>query len=381
MKHNDSLAPLAGIRVVETTSYLAGPMTSMMLADLGAEVVKVEPPGGDGFRGFGHRRQGLSALWSSVNRGRRSIVLNLKDADDLTVMKGLLAEADVLVANWRPHVATQLGLGSDVLDDLNPRLVRLSINGFGASGPMAGAPAFDSLIQGLTGMVDLLRHTGRPDVSPYWVVDKVVAAFGAQALLAALLRRERTGRGGSVEVPMLDVMTYFNFPDLFQHRTYIGDASPWRPAFSPVVPTADGYIVITPVSGAHISRMLKALERPDIKSELQSIQDPSAAVDVLYGHLRRILPAQTTEHWLRLFQAQDVPVGPMLSLEEHLADPQVVHNNLYHEVGTPVGPARAVRYPACFDGEQLRARRPAPNVDEHAAEIRMVLSPGGAEAS
>lgn len=369
----DDAAPLAGLRVVETTSYLAGPMTSMMLADLGADVVKVEPPGGDGFRGFGHRRQGLSALWASANRGRRSIVLDLKAADDLAVMKDLLAQADVLVANWRPHVAAQLGLGPEVLQALNPRLVRLSITGYGSSGPMADAPAFDSLIQAMTGMVDLLRPTGRPDVSPYWVVDKAVAAFGAQALLAALYRRERTGRGGNVELPMLDVMTYFNFPDVFQHRTFVGDATPWKPPFSPVVATADGHIVVTPVSGAHISRMLKALERPDVKAELRAIEDPAAAVDVLYARLGEILRSAPTAHWQALLEAHDVPSAPVRSLEDHLADPQVRHNRLYHEVQTPSGPARAVRYPASFEGRHARSARSSPAVDEHGPGIRAEL--------
>jgi CoA:oxalate CoA-transferase len=366
--------PLTGVKIVESSSYLTGPYASVMLADLGAEVIKVEPPGGDGFRIFGHQKEGWSALWTSSNRGKRSIVLNLKNADDLATMKQLIKAADVLVENWRPHVAASLGLGQDVVSLINSRLVRLSITGFGDSGPLSSAPAFDSLIQGHTGMVDLLSATGKPDVAPYWVVDKVVATFGAQAVLAALYQRERTGKGSHVSLPMLDVMTYFNFPDMFQHRTFIGDTTPWAPAFSPVVRTADGYLVITPVSGAQISRTLKALDRPDIKAEMLAIENPVAMIDTFYKHMNEILATQPSAHWLALFESFDLPVAPVRTLDEHLGDPQVLHNKLYHEVPTPAGPMRAVRYPASFDRVHMTPAGAPPRSDEHARQIRAELA-------
>jgi crotonobetainyl-CoA:carnitine CoA-transferase CaiB-like acyl-CoA transferase len=366
--------PLEGIKIVESSSYLTGPYTSVMLADLGAQVIKVEPPGGDSFRAFGHGKQGWSALWTSSNRGKRSIVLNLKNADDLATMKQLVAAADVLVENWRPHVAVSLGLGQDVVSTLNPRLVRLSITGFGPSGPLSGAPAYDSLIQAHTGMVDLLSHKGKPDVAPYWVVDKVVATFGAQAVLAALFQRERTGRGSQVSVPMLDVMGYFNFPDMFQHRTFVGDTTPWKPAFNPVVKTADGYLVITPVSGAQMSRTLKALNRPDIKEELLAMKGGVEMTDTFYRRLNELLVTNTTAHWLAVFEPFDLPVAPVRTLEEHLADPQVRHNQIYHEVPSPVGPLRTPRHPASFDGKWVPPAGMPPQSNEHAEQIRAELA-------
>ncbi len=366
--------PLAGVRVVESSSYLTGPYTSTMLADLGAQVIKVEPPGGDAFRKFGHGKQGLSALWTSSNRGKQSIVLDLKSAEGLATLKELLVQADVLVENWRPHVAANLGLGQEVVAALNPRLVRLSITGYGPDGPMAGKPAYDSLIQAQTGMIDLLRPSGRPDVAPYWVVDKVVATFGAQAVTAALFARERSGRGAQVSLPMLDVMSYFNFPDMFQHRTFVGDATPWKPAFCPVVRTADGYLVITPVSGAQMSRTLKALERPDIKAELMAIHDPVLMTDTFYKRIGEVLATKPSAHWLALFEPFDLPVAQVRSLEEHLADPQVAHNAMYHELDSPVGPIRVPRYPAEFDGARTGADSGPPAVDEHAARIREELA-------
>ncbi|NDZ18561.1 CoA transferase [Variovorax sp. WS11] len=369
-----SQGPLAGIRVVDSSSYMTGPLAATMLADLGATVVKVEPPGGDGFRAFGHKVAGFSALWSNINRGKRSIVLDLKSATDLATMKALLATADVLVENWRPHVAGSLGLGQEVLEALNPRLVRLSITGFGDSGPLSRTPAYDSLIQGHTGMVHLLSAAGAPDVAPYWVVDKVVATFGSQSILAALYARERSGKGSHVSLPMLDVMAYFNFPDMFQHRTFTEDETPWRPAFNPVVRTSDGYVVVAPVNGGQISRTLKALERPDIKAQMLAIHDHSKMVDCLYAHLNEIMSTKPAAHWLALLEPFDVPIAPVRTLDEHLADAQVEHNRIYRELPSPAGPMRVPRFPARFDRRQLEPAGAPPLVDADGARIRAELA-------
>ncbi|WP_179106950.1 CoA transferase [Variovorax sp. KK3] len=357
---------------------MTGPLAATMLADLGATVVKVEPPGGDGFRGFGHKVGGFSALWSNINRGKRSIVLDLKAAADLATMKELLATADVLVENWRPHVAGSLGLGQEVLEALNSRLVRLSVTGFGDSGPLSRAPAYDSLIQAYTGMVHLTSADGAPNVAPYWVVDKVVATFGTQSVLAALYERERTGKGSHVSLPMLDVMSYFNFPDMFQHRTFVEDLTPWRPAFNPVVRTADGHVVVAPVNGGQISRTLKALDRPDIKAEMLAIRDHAEMVDRLYAHLNEIMATKPTAHWLALLEPFDVPIAPVCTLDEHLDDAQVRHNRIYREVPTPAGPMRVPRFPASFDRRHFEPAGAPPEVDADAAPVREELAVGHA---
>lgn len=366
--------PLEGVKIIEFSSYLTGPYTSMMLGDLGAQIIKVEQPGGDSFRKFGHSQQGLSSLWCSSNRGKRSMVLDLKQADDLATMKQLLTTADVLIENWRPHVADSLGLDQKTVQALNPKLVRLSITGYGYTGPLSNAPAFDSLIQGHTGMLDLAADDDTPNVAPYWVVDKVVATFGAQAVLAALYQREKTGAGSHVSLPMLDVTAYFNFPDIFQHRTFIGDERPRAPAFSPVIPTADGHILLAPVSGAQLSRTLKALERPDIKERMLAMDDSVEMVKMFYREVGLILQTRPSAHWLALFESFDLPVGPVRKLDEHLNDPQVLHNALYHEIDSPAGPVRAVRYPGSFDGVQLRPMGPLPRPGEHTAQIKAELA-------
>lgn len=361
--------PLEGITVIETSSFLTGPFASMMLSDLGADVIKVEPPTGDGFRRFGHNRDGFGASWTNSNRGKKSIVIDLKTPDGVARLKGLLASADVLVENWRPRVSESLGLGQDVVSRLNPRLVRLSITGFGDTGALANAPAFDSLIQGRTGIVASEGRNGTPAVTPFNMVDKVTGAFGVQAILAALFEREKTGRGGWVQLPMLDVMGYFNFPDMFQHRTFENDQSDWKPPASQVLATSDGYVVISPANGQQMSKTLNAIERPEWKDEFKRMADPVAMANLFFERVGQVVREKSTEHWLAVFAAQDVPAAPVFSLDEFLADEQVANNQIYHFVDSPVGQIRTARYPALFDGRQMTARSGPPAVGEHDKDI------------
>lgn len=368
--------PLSGITVIETSSFLTGPFASMMLSDLGAEVVKVEPPGGDGFRRFGHNRDGFGASWTNANRGKRSIVIDLKTAEGVARLKHLLTTADVLIENWRPRVSESLGLGEDVVRELNPRLIRLSINGFGKSGALANAPAFDSLIQGRTGIVASEGRNGMPAVTPFNMVDKVTGTFGAQAVLAALYERERTGKGAVIQLPMLDVMGYFNFPDMFQHRTFQNDRSDWKPPASQVLATADGYVVISPANGQQMSKTLNAIERPEWKEDFKRMPDPVAMANEFFRRVGEVVVQKDTKHWLRVFAEQDVPAAPVVSLDEFLQDGQVAHNRIFSEVDSHVGPIRTARHPAIFDERLMTARFGPPAIGEHDAEI----APAGGEA-
>jgi crotonobetainyl-CoA:carnitine CoA-transferase CaiB-like acyl-CoA transferase len=361
--------PLDGIVVVETSSFLTGPFTAMMLADLGADVIKVEPPGGDGFRKFGHNRDGFGASWTNANRGKRSVVIDLKTEEGTQRLKNLLATADILVENWRPRVAASLGLGHDVLHALYPRLIRLSINGFGDTGALANAPAFDSLIQGRTGIVASEGRNGKPAVTPFNMVDKVTGAFGTQAILAALYEREKTGRASHIKLPMLDVMGYFNFPDMFQHRTFEGDTSAWKPPASQVLETSDGFVVISPANGAQMSKTLNAIERPEWKEEFKQMRDPVAMADEFFRRVGAVVKEKATAHWLTRFAELDVPAAPVFSLDEFLDDAQVANNRVFDFVDSPVGPIRTARYPATFDDRRFPARSGPPAIGEHDDEI------------
>ena len=370
--------PLDGVVVVETSSFLTGPFASLMLADLGADVIKVEPPGGDGFRKFGHSRGGFGASWVNANRSKRSIVIDLKTAEGVARFKRLLARADILVENWRPRVAASLGLGQDVLKQLNPRLIRLSITGFGDTGPLASAPAFDSLIQGRTGIVHAEGRNGSPAVTPFNMVDKVTGAFGAQAVLAALYEREKTGRAAHVKLPMLDVMGYFNFPDMFQHRTFEGDISGWKPPQSQVLETHDGYVVISPANGAQMSKTLNAIERPEWKDEFKRMPDPVLMAEEFFRRVGGVVKQKTSAFWLQRFAEMDVPAAPVFDLDQFLEDPQVANNRIFSEVSSPMGIIRAAKYPADFDGRMMMPRSGPPAVGEHDGEIEPVPALGGA---
>lgn len=362
--------PLEGLVIIETSSFLTGPFASMMLSDLGAEVIKVEPPGGDGFRRFGHSREGFGASWTNANRGKRSVVIDLKSAEGLARFKGLLEKADVLIENWRPRVATSLGLGQAVLAALNPRLIRLSITGFGDTGPLADAPAFDSLIQGRTGIVLAEgRNNGSPAVTPYNMVDKVTGIFGSQAIIAALYEREKTGLGAHVKLPMLDVMGYFNFPDMFQHRTFDGDTSGWKPPQSQVLETSDGHLVISPANGAQMSKTLSAIERPEWKDEFKQMTNPVLMAEEFFRRVGAVVKQKTTEFWLQRFLEMDVPAAPVFDLDQFLNDAQVINNQVHSLIESPVGTIRAARYPASFDGRLMTPRFGPPSVGEHDEHI------------
>ncbi len=367
---HDRRRPLDGVVVIETSSFLSGPYASMILADLGADVIKVEPPGGDGFRKFGHNKDGFGASWTNANRGKRSIVIDLKTQEGLRRLKRLVKSADVLIENWRPRVATSLGLGYEVVSGINPRLIQLSINGFGDSGPLVDAPAFDSLIQGRTGIAATeARNAGRPAVTPFNMVDKVTGAFGAQAVLAALYEREKTGQGSHVQLPMLDVMGYFNFPDMFQHRTFAGDTAEWNPPQSQVLETADGHVVISPANGQQMSKTLNAIERPEWKDDFKRMPDPVAMAAEFFRRVGTVVKERTTAFWLQRFTEMDVPAAPVFGLDEFLQDEQVVHNQIYSSLDSPVGGIRAARYPGRFDGQILPPRFGPPSVGQHDALI------------
>ncbi len=361
--------PLDGVVVIETASFLTGPFAGMMLSDLGADVIKVEPPAGDGFRRFGHNRDGFGASWTNSNRGKRSVVIDLKTPEGLARLKRLLRSADVLIENWRPRVSESLGLGRETVEALNPRLIRLSITGFGDTGKLANAPAFDSLIQGRTGIVASEARNGAPAVTPFNMVDKVTGAFGAQAVLAALFERERTGKGASIQMPMLDVMGYFNFPDMFQHRTFENDDSDWKPPASQVLATSDGFVVISPANGQQMSKTLNAIERPEWKEEFKRMSDPVRMAEEFFRRVGEVVKARDTRHWLKVFAEQDVPAAPVFSLDDFLNDEQVANNRIYNFVDSHVGPLRTARYPATFDGRMMTAQAGPPKVGEHDADI------------
>ena len=339
--------------MVEAATYISGPYAAMMLADLGAEVVKVEGPRGDPYRRFGRPSTQFSALFAAVNRGKRSVVLDLKTPEGNRAVLELLDEADVLVSNWRPEVAARLGLADDVLAARNPRLVRTYVSGYGADGPLADAPAFDTVVQGRSAMTAALSRDGEPVVSGGYPVDKITSVMVAQAVLAALVGRARSGVGERIDVSMLDSISYLNLPDLLVNRVFV-DRAPADPrnhhalAMRPL-PCRDGWVLVAPASAAAIRGACGAMGHPEWADEVLVAPDHAGMVEVILERMTRVTPALSVDEALDRLRAEDVAAAPCLGVDEFLEDAQVRHNEVFRVAEEPgLGRVRSVRYPARF---------------------------------
>lgn len=361
----DDDPPLAGCVVVDASTHLAGPFAGMMLADLGATVVKVEPPSGDPLRRYVGPRRTVGQLSASVNRNKRSVALDLKAEADRATFLEMLAGADVLLHNWRPTTEDSLRLGDDVVVGVNPRLVRLAITGFGPTGPRAEEPAFDHIIQAMTGLATRQGAPGEPQPVRTYIADKTTSMFAVQAVLAALVRRGVTGTGVRVDLPMLDATAYANFPDLYEgalYRDNLGDAEPPR-ELRAFARTADGFMVIAPGSGQQLKRTLEVAGHPELKEQLIGAGDRNEMFSRLLNVLDPVFSASPTGYWLDQFRAAGIPCGAVVDVEEHLHEPQIVHNGTYDIYHHPEhGAVLAARYPARFRGLHSVPLSPFPAV-------------------
>lgn len=367
--------PLAGYRIIDVTQMISGPMATMVLADQGAEVIKVEPPGtGDLTRALGGPR-GMSPTFTIVNRNKRSIVLNLKTQRGLDILKDLVAKADLFVQNFRPGVAEQMGIGETELRRIKPDLVYVSISGFGETGPYVHKRVYDPVIQALSGLASIQADAdGHPHMMRLIVPDKVTAITAAQAMTAALLARERTKQGQHVRLAMLDAVVSFLWPEAMVAHTFITDKEVTiRPnARDLVFDTADGYITVATVSDSEWQGLTRALERPDW------LEDPrfsTPAGRVKYADARlemtaEVLTTRTSAEWLARLDAEQVPCAPVLSRKDLLTDPQIAANKLIVESEHPsLGRMRQPRPAARFDQTPAELRIPAPRLGEHTDDV------------
>ena len=382
--------PLAGIRVLDLTSVVSGPLATMFLADQGADVIKIEPLGGDITR---RSRQSISAsgefsaLFVSSNRGKRSLALDLKRPEAAKIMRKLIASSDVLVQNFRPGTMERLGLGEPALRELNPRLIYVSISGVGESGPYAKKRVYDPIIQGLSGFADLQAKpkTRRPQMIRTIVADKTTAIFAAQAVTAALFARERTGEGQHIRLAMLDTMIAYLWPEAMTQFTVVGrEATAADPTARPdlIFETADGYITVGTISDSEWQGFCAASGRPGL-AEDPRFNTPGGRV--ANGTERILLMAdiikeRPTAEWLQRLDANDVPSAPVLRRNEVIANEQVVARELIVELEHPdIGPVRQPKPAARFDRTPARIQGPAPRIGEHSAAILAGLGLGAAE--
>jgi crotonobetainyl-CoA:carnitine CoA-transferase CaiB-like acyl-CoA transferase len=380
--------PLAGIRIVDLSAIVSGPLATMMLADQGADVVKIEPPGiGDLMRLGGFERGGLASFFANVNRGKRSLVVDLQQERGREIVRDLVRQADVFVQNFRPGAVDRIGLGEPELRALNPELIYVSISGFGDSGPYANRRVYDPIIQGLTGNVAVQRHPDidLPDLVRNIVCDKSSAYTAAQAITAALFARERGAGGQHIRVPMLDAGLAFFWPDgMIEHTLVGGGVSPGIALYDVyrLTQTADGHLIYFAASESEFLGLYRALGREDlvdhpIYGDQEKRRDHFEEVgQILYDEF---LKWNTEEITARLV-AEHVPVGPVLSLEQVFEDPQVRHNEAILEREHPTaGTIRQPRPPARFDRTPAEAGRIAPLHGEHSDEILAELGLDEAE--
>jgi crotonobetainyl-CoA:carnitine CoA-transferase CaiB-like acyl-CoA transferase len=370
--------PLAGFRIIDLTTMIAGPMATGLLGDQGADVIKVEGPGvGDLMRLLGRPREGITAVFATTNRNKRSIVLDLKSDEDRQAFMKLVTTADVVVQNFRPGVVERMGIGEDDLRKLKADLIYVSISGFGETGPYAGKRVYDPIVQALSGLATIQgdRGVGRPRMMRLVIPDKVTAITAAQAITAALLARERTGKGQHVRLSMIDAMIALAWPEGFAGHTFVGEESDVpRNALAQdlVYETSNGWITAGAVSDAEWRGLARALEHPEW---LDDERFKTAGGRVAYAKERldqtaSVLKSRTTEEWLELLDAEQVPCAPILRLSEVIHHPQIEENQLIFESDHPVaGRIRQARAAARFDKTPTTLERPAPTLGQHTEEI------------
>lgn len=366
--------PLEGFRVIDASAVVSGPLAAMMLADQGAEVIKVEPPGiGDVMRVAPFRRGGLNGFFINCNRGKRSVVIDLGKAEGRELMHTLLQGADVFLQNWRPGAAERLGLGYDELARINPGLIYCAISGYGPDGPYAHRRVYDPIIQGLSGHVAIQKHPDLPlpDLVRNIVSDKSSAYTAAQAITAALLARERGGGGQRIEVPMLDASLAFFWPDGMMKHTLVGEGIQEGPALYDVYrlwETSDGHIVWFASSDSEYFGLFRALGRPEWCEDerFSTIAARTGNQEELGAELQKAFAAFTTQALYARMVEEDVPVGPVLGIEEVLEDEQVLHNQAVQMREHPqAGRYRMARPAARFHATPQQPGGTAPLLGEH----------------
>jgi crotonobetainyl-CoA:carnitine CoA-transferase CaiB-like acyl-CoA transferase len=370
---------LSGIRVVEQGTFITGPCAGMMLADLGADVVKVESPAGDPYRSY----QGgqFSPHFQAYNRNKRSIALDLNVAADRAVFDELIASADVYIQNFRPGTAERLGAGRQRLHDLNPKLVYCSISGFGASGPYADRPSYDSVAQALSGFLSVVVDPERPRFLGPALADAITGIYAAYGVLGALFERSRTGHGRLVEVSMLEAMAHFAvepFAAFFALDRPPTSSDRPRLAQAYILRTADGGLI-----AIHLSSLAKfweglvsALDAPQIGSDerFRTRQGRIDNYEALGAALDTQFSRHPLQHWVERLGSNDVPFAPIHRIDEVVQDPQVRHLGLVVPVERAHGGKQAVRPAVQFDGARATRVMTAPLLDEHGADIRSSLS-------
>lgn len=380
--------PLHGFRIVDLTSNVSGPLATMILADQGAEVIKVEPPdGGDHTRAAANRRAGFSASFLNNNRNKRSIVLDLKKPAALRVLLRLAAGADVFIQNFRPGVAKRLGVGESAVRAVAPNIVYVSISGFGETGPYAAKPVYDPVIQGFSGLATVQAGSdeARPRLLRTILPDKLTAITASQAITAALLARERTGEGQHVRLSMLEAVLAFLWSSDMGGQTFAGDEPAAQEAASTadlIYQTADGYITVAVQTDRQWAAMAQALGRPEWLDDerFRTTALRQRNIDERLRLTQEALLTRPAAAWLERLTAAQVPCGPVLTRNQVIRHPQVAALGLVVETEhEQAGRLRQARAAARFSRTPAEIRRGAPALGQHTQEILAELGCSAAD--
>jgi CoA:oxalate CoA-transferase len=371
--------PLAGVRVLDLTRVLAGPYCTMVLADLGAEVVKIERPGtGDDSRHFGpFLPSGMSAYFASINRGKKSVALDLHDPGDVATLRRLAARADVLVENFRPGTMESFGLSSEFLRELNPRLIYASLSGFGRTGAAAERPAYDIIIQAMSGLMSVTGHdAAHPARVGTSICDILTGLFAAIGILAALCRRECAGSGADLDLAMLD-STVAALENAVSRYEVTGEVprplGTRHPSIAPfqAVDTADFPIVVAAGNESLWQKLCELLEAPELARDERLADNATRArnLDYLEEKLNERFRARTAADWLARLEHVGIPAGPIRSIPEVLADPQLADRGMLHRMYDGGAAFLTAGSPLRLDAAALPLADRAPQLGEHSQSV------------
>lgn len=369
--------PLNGVRIIDLTTVISGPSATMILADQGADVIKIEAPSGDFARDVTTRRGGFSASFINNNRNKRSVVLDLKSEEGIAAVKHLIKDADVFIQNFRPSVVQRLGLSEEVLRLINPKLLYVSIAGFGFVGPYKDKPVYDPLIQAVSALASV--QAGSDEAQPKLVrtilPDKLTGIQASQAIVAALFARERTGEGQHIRLSMLDTIVSFLWNSDMGGHTFVGDEMEKEQAQSfidLIYETVDGYVSVAVMQNKQWQAFCKAVGRDELLKDerFATAQTREINKDERLQEIQDSVISYKTDELIAVLEKADVPCAPVLTRTQMRQHPQVIANNIITEFEHPeAGLLRQAKQPAVFSKTPTSIRSGAPKLGQHTKEV------------
>ncbi len=369
--------PLHGVKVLDLTTVVMGPFATQILAELGADVIKIETHDGDNMRHPGPMKNpGMGYMFLGLNRGKRGIVLDLKQPAGREAMLRLVADADVLIYNVRPQAMARLGLSYEQVSAINPRILYVGAYGYSQAGPYAAKAAYDDLIQGIAGVPWLVSKTGaRPNYAPVNLADRLTGLHAVYTVSAALFERSRTGRGQSIEVPMFESVVHFVLGDHlagFSWDPAEGEGGYQRLLARKPYPTKDGHLCVLVYNDKQWRSFLGAIGRAELMQDPRYATQASRAANIhdIYAFLTELFRTRSTAEWIELLESVDIPVAPMNTVEDVVHDPHLTQSGFFSTEQHPSeGAMRAMRTPTTWSESQPGTPRPAPRLGEHSAEV------------